>query len=710
MKKILFVLIFILSLCFIFTACAPTTGGETGGNTGGENNGGEGGDVEETVRVMLTPSAGVTVTSENPIEVKPGENAEFYITVESGYIFDGVPDGCLYDPATGKLTVYAVMKKTTVEVNARAVIYGSTSLVYDLNGGSLYQYSNNMKTTKYRYSEFEAGRLEVTFTSQYTDLIPAASTFYDDGTFHRDGYILVEYNTKADGSGEGYSLGSKIAFDTSGNGTLLYCIWEKETEARYFEYTGFNYPRPATADKAPGWVENGIMITGYSGTDTTVTIPEKIDGKIVTGIASGAFVNCTEMQTLVLSRRIQRVEDGAFSGCSSLKTIYYPDGLYDISNDALDEDSYTSLKNFYVNATTPPRFSKSGSGAFAVKLCRLLSTEENNRVIVISGSSTYIGLSSEYMETLLEGEYSVINFGTTRTANGIVYLEAMQHFAHEGDIVIFAPENSTYMMGETELYYKTLRDLEGMQNFYRYIDISNYTNVLSAFSDYNKNYRYTASVTEYEDIASVVGGTSVNKYGENFNTKCATYCVDSRYTNVYYITLNEYYKSKYEGDPHDKNNQAANKDYTDPDNITWEKITSDRLASQMNRAIALAKTSGAGVYFGFCPADGASVVPEAKVNITEWLADYENMIATTFGFDGIVGNAIDYIFSHEYFYDNAFHLNYYGRTYRTYQLYTDICELLEIEDVNGIKDFGTDFEGCLFEDGNTPTYKPSLGN
>ena len=61
----------------------------------------------------------------------------------------------------------------------------------------------------------------------------------------------------------------------------------------------------------------------------------------------------------------------------------------------------------------------------------------------------------------------------------------------------------------------------------------------------------------------------------------------------------------------------------------------------MNRAIALAMSSGAGVYFGFCPADGSSVVPEAKVNITEWLANYENMITTNFGFDGIIGNAIE---------------------------------------------------------------------
>ncbi|MBQ8720396.1 MAG: leucine-rich repeat protein [Clostridia bacterium] len=702
MKKIICLLILVLTLCLAFTACATTQDGDDNG----KDDGGAGGEVQDdTVRVMVTPSEGVTVTSENPQNVKKGENAVFYITIEDGYIFDGVPSGCLYDPSTGKLTVYSVTERVTVEFNARAVLYGSTSLIYDLNDGTLNQYSTNMKATTYRYSEFEAGRLAVTFTSQYTDVVDAASTFYDDGTFHRDGYALVEYNTKPDGSGEAYSLGSKVAF--SEGGTLLYCIWERETDASLFEYEGFNYPRPTSADRAPGWVEVGIKITGYSGTESTVTIPEKIDGKYVTCIGSGAFVNCTEMETLVLTRKIQKIEDGAFSGCTSIKTIYYPDGLYSISNAALDEASYTSLKNLYVNATTPPRFSKSGSGAFAIKLCRLLATEENNRIIVISGSSTYQGLSSEYMEALFEDRYSVINFGTTRTANGIVYLEAMQHYTHEGDVVVYAPENSTYMMGETELYFKTLRDIEGMLNLFRYIDISNYTNVFSAFSDYNQNYRYTQDVTAYEDIVSVINKGGVNKYGEALNSKCETYCVDTRYTDVYFLTLNEYYKSKYEGDPHDKNNQAANKDYTDPNNVTWEKITSNRLSSQMNRAIALAKSGGAKVYFGFCPADASRVVSEAKANITEWLANYENMIKTNFGFDGVVGNVSSYLLAHEYFYDNAFHVNYYGRTYRTYQLYVDLCAIVGIDDVNGIKDFGTDFEGCLFESGETPLYKPS---
>ena len=43
-------------------------------------------------------------------------------------------------------------------------------------------------------------------------------------------------------------------------------------------------------------------------------------------------------------------------------------------------------------------------------------------------------------------------------------LEAMQGLAKEGDVILYAPENSSYMMGETELYYKTLRDIEGMNN------------------------------------------------------------------------------------------------------------------------------------------------------------------------------------------------------------------------------------------------------
>jgi hypothetical protein len=69
-----------------------------------------------------------------------------------------------------------------------------------------------------------------------------------------------------------------------------------------------------------------------------------------------------------------------------------------------------------------------------------------------------------------------------------MYLEAMQHYANENDIILYAPENSSYMMGEGTLYWKTLRDMEGMYNIFRYIDISGYSNVFGAIAEYNSGH------------------------------------------------------------------------------------------------------------------------------------------------------------------------------------------------------------------------------
>ena len=115
----------------------------------------------------------------------------------------------------------------------------------------------------------------------------------------------------------------------------------------------------------------------------------------------------------------------------------------------------------------------------------------------------------------------------------------------------------------------------------------------------------------------------------------------------------------------------------------------------MNKAIAAARSSGARVYFSFCPVDADKLVEGAESE--SWQNAYDELILDTFSFDGTVGSSTDYVFSHEYFYDNAFHLNDYGRTVRTYQLYLDLCSLLGVTSPKGDRDVGTDFEGCLFE-------------
>ena len=768
MKRILLFLIAAV-LAISLTACVG----------GGKKDDTESTDNEGKIKVLLTYDESITVTSENPVYVDAGRDAEFEISFADQYALDTLSCG---EYRGGKITVRDVEEDTVVKVSSLFVGYDTSTVynfmfygaqadtatlrngervtcgnkltvnanekfkvflgwsiggyttdkskmisesrtytfrltpamsdgkgmlkiyanyaetgayLYDANGGTL-----NMKTTLAQSNDYyntaqENGRLKVTLSGQYLNVVETASLFYDDGTFSRDGYVLTEYNTAADGSGESYSLGSRFYIDFSKSEVpVLYCIWKKAADELLFTCEDFNFPYPVGASKIPHWQENGVMITSYTGDDECVVVPEKIGGKFVTGIKAGAFVN-KNMTTLVLPRTMQRIEAGAFVGCSKIDTVYYPDSIYDISNESFDEASYTSLKHLYVNATMAPR--TSDSNGYALKLSRLLASGDKNRIIFIAGSSTYQGLSSEYMEALLEGEYRVINFGTTRTTNGMIYLEAMKHLAHEGDMIVYAPENSTYMMGEYELYWKTLNDMEGMYNLFRLIDISNYTNVFGSFSDFNKTKRYDRAPKRYEQLYDVVTvrGT-VNKYGEYQNPERVG-LVDN-FFDGYFITLNNRYKSKLEGQWDDKDFQIANRDYTDPANVTWESIDSPRLKDSLNRAITAAKSSGAKVYFGFCPVDADYLVDEAKNDA--WLAAYDKLITETFEFDGLLGSCKNYIFAHKYFYDNAFHPNDTGRTYRTYQCYLDICNILDLTP-SSFTSHGTDFEGCIFEPDST---------
>ncbi len=571
-------------------------------------------------------------------------------------------------------------------------------LYYDLNGGSAMMGSVNLGGNRHYTVSMVDDGVEIVYGGQYLSFFECGSLFYDDGSFYRDGYILTEFNTKPDGTGTSYSLGSKAPLIDGNDHPTYYCIWSEATPDSEFEYEVFYYPMPCSMSVAPHWVASGIKITKYNGDDSKVVIPETIDGRTVTAIGTGAFTD-KKMETLVMGRRMLKVEDGAFIGCTKLETIYYPDGLYEINNEALDKASYTSFKNLYVNATLAPRFMNADTGALSVKLSRILAPTDKPRIIVIAGSSAYQGLATEYLEDLLVDKYRVINFGTTRTTHGTLYLEAMSVLANADDTILYAPENSTYMMGEGELYWKTLRDLESMVNIYRYVDFSNYTNIFGAFTDFNKNYRYSGSYTKAGSYEAVCEKTeNINKYGEYQHRDRAGYIGFNGHTYIdtYYITLNERMKSKDEGWWNDSTAQENNKDYTDQSNITWATITDLYFKNLVNHAITRAKSSGAKVYFSFCPTDASALVEGAES--TQWISAYEKMIEDNFLFDGNIGNASDYIWEHKYFYDCAFHPNDYGRAYRTYQLYVDLCSTLGIDEVQHYLSVGTDYEGCLFED------------
>ncbi len=66
-----------------------------------------------------------------------------------------------------------------------------------------------------------------------------------------------------------------------------------------------------------------IEITKYNGTGKSAEIPEKINEKSVTGIASSAFAGCSALETITIPVSVKSIKENAFLGCESLKVVNY---------------------------------------------------------------------------------------------------------------------------------------------------------------------------------------------------------------------------------------------------------------------------------------------------------------------------------------------------------------------------------------------------
>jgi len=117
---------------------------------------------------------------------------------------------------------------------------------------------------------------------------------------------------------------------------------------------------------------NTLLITNYKGTNTEVTVPEKIGKGIVTGIGNGAFAgdfsnpNVTKKETkqhsqitkLILPETLQYIEEYAFSKMLALEDISIPKRVTKIEQRTFEE--CPSLKQI----TIPGTVKKIGKYAF----------------------------------------------------------------------------------------------------------------------------------------------------------------------------------------------------------------------------------------------------------------------------------------------------------------------------------------------------------
>lgn len=132
-----------------------------------------------------------------------------------------------------------------------------------------------------------------------------------------------------------------------------------------------------------------ILISGYSGTNTDIVIPDKINGYKVIGIGYGAFENCSQIESITIPDGVTKIEPYAFSNCSELSDIYFPDSITpEIGNNAFDGTKW--LEN------QPDGVIYVGKAAYGYKGIM----PENNSLIISEGTKSISNCAFEDLENL----------------------------------------------------------------------------------------------------------------------------------------------------------------------------------------------------------------------------------------------------------------------------------------------------------------------
>ena len=204
---------------------------------------------------------------------------------------------------------------------------------------------------------------------------------------------------------------------------LAGCSDTDDTPAETTEGMDDNIPEYNATDANPAsdfeyevGEDGGITITKYIGTDESVVIPEKIDGKNVTVIGESAFRENQTLISVALPKTVTIIQTQAFESCSKLTTVVLDENLAEIQESAFGN-------------------------------CRLLSR------IDLPDSLSYIGRSAFQLCQSLKSISIPGNCFRSIDGNGVMALDSEFAFAQSGLETVVIEEGVEIL--QTCLFYGT---------------------------------------------------------------------------------------------------------------------------------------------------------------------------------------------------------------------------------------------------------------
>lgn len=95
--------------------------------------------------------------------------------------------------------------------------------------------------------------------------------------------------------------------------------------------------------------DNYVMITEYTGSSKSVTIPAKIDGYEVYAVDSDMFNESSNIESIKVSNGIEFINSYAFANCQNLKSVSIPESVVYIGDGILNGTAYYNNSSNWLN-------------------------------------------------------------------------------------------------------------------------------------------------------------------------------------------------------------------------------------------------------------------------------------------------------------------------------------------------------------------------
>lgn len=160
-------------------------------------------------------------------------------------------------------------------------------------------------------------------------------------------------------------------------------------------------------------VDDNAVITGYTGTDTVITVPAQINGISVVKINDGAFKGNTNLASVTVSEGVKDIGASAFENCTSLATISLPNTIVHIGEKAIYNTAYyNDTSNWRLKKTQGDNSSSGGINIGSGSGGGILDWDDISAPVL-----QYLYLGKNLIEVELQGKYSV-KYGTLVIADG----------------------------------------------------------------------------------------------------------------------------------------------------------------------------------------------------------------------------------------------------------------------------------------------------